>query len=357
MEEYIECLCQEIEEVGQGINLDVENKICEETEISTIYIGGGTPSYIKEKYIAQIMQTIYDNYIIEKNTEITIEINPGTVNEEKIKKYKELGINRLSIGVQSTKNKLLNMLGRIHTYEEFTNTFDLARKAGFDNINIDFMIGLPNQTMEDIEDILTETKKLNPEHISIYSLILEDGTPMSKMVENKELYIPNDDLERNMYWRIKGGLEELGYIHYEISNFAKPGMESKHNSDCWEQKEYMGFGAAAHSYIDNARFSNIDSIEEYIKNYKEDKIENNFIFHEKQNLEAKMKEYMILGLRKITGIDCSKFENNFSKDVFEVFSKEIEKLIKEELIEIDDGYIKLSDRGIDLANIVWEEFV
>ena len=160
MEEYIECLCQEIEEVGQGINLDVENKICEETEISTIYIGGGTPSYIKEKYIAQIMQTIYDNYIIEKNTEITIEINPGTVNEEKIKKYKELGINRLSIGVQSTKNKLLNMLGRIHTYEEFTNTFDLARKAGFDNINIDFMIGLPNQTMEDIEDILSEKGKV-----------------------------------------------------------------------------------------------------------------------------------------------------------------------------------------------------
>ena len=357
IEEYIKCLCQELEEVGEGIKLDIENKVSDIIEVRTIYIGGGTPSFINEKHIEQIMQVIRENYTIQPNAEITIEVNPGTADAEKLKKYKELGINRLSIGVQSTNNNLLNMLGRIHTYEEFESTYNLARKVDFNNINIDFMIGLPNQTIEDVEDILEKVKRLNPEHVSVYSLILEEDTPLSKMVANHELYMPADELEREMYWRIKKGLENLGYTHYEISNFAKPGMEAKHNLDCWEQKEYMGFGIAAHSYVDDARFSNIENIEEYIKNYKENKQENNFILHEKQDLEAKTKEYMILGLRKIEGVDCSKFENKFSKDIFEVFEKEIEKLVREELIEIKEGKIKLSNKGIDLANIVWEEFI
>ena len=357
IEEYIKCLCQELEEVGEGIKLDIENKVSDIIEVRTIYIGGGTPSFINEKHIEQIMQVIRDNYTIQPNAEITVEVNPGTADAEKLKKYKELGINRLSIGVQSTNNNLLNMLGRIHTYEEFESTYNLARKVDFNSINIDFIIGLPNQTIEDVEDILEKVKRLNPEHVSVYSLILEEGTPLSKMVANHELYMPADELEREMYWRIKKGLENLGYTHYEISNFAKPGMEAKHNLDCWEQKEYMGFGIAAHSYVDDARFSNIENIEEYIKNYKENKQENNFILHEKQDLEEKMKEYMILGLRKIEGVDCSKFENKFSKDIFEVFEKEIEKLVREELIEIKEGKIKLSNEGIDLANIVWEEFI
>lgn len=357
IEEYIKCLCQELEEVGEGIKLDIENKVSDIIEVRTIYIGGGTPSFINEKHIEQIMQVIRENYTIQPNAEITIEVNPGTADAEKLKKYKELGINRLSIGVQSTNNNLLNMLGRIHTYEEFESTYNLARKVDFNNINIDFIIGLPNQTIEDIEDILEKVKNLNPEHVSVYSLILEEATPLSKMVANHELYMLADELEREMYWRIKKGLENLGYTHYEISNFAKPGMEAKHNLDCWEQKEYMGFGIAAHSYVDDARFSNIENIEEYIKNYKENKQENNFILHEKQDLEEKMKEYMILGLRKIEGVGCSKFENKFSKDIFEVFEKEIEKLVREELIEIKEGKIKLSNKGIDLANIVWEEFI
>ena len=357
IEEYIKCLCQELEEVGEGIKLDIENKVSDIIEVRTIYIGGGTPSFINEKHIEQIMQVIRENYTIQPNAEITIEVNPGTADAEKLKKYKELGINRLSIGVQSTNNNLLNMLGRIHTYEEFESTYNLARKVDFNSINIDFIIGLPNQTIEDVEDILEKVKRLNPEHVSVYSLILEEGTPLSKMVANHELYMPADELEREMYWRIKKGLENLGYTHYEISNFAKPGMEAKHNLDCWEQKEYMGFGIAAHSYVDDARFSNIENIEEYIKNYKENKQENNFILHEKQDLEEKMKEYMILGLRKIEGVDCSKFENKFSKDIFEVFEKEIEKLVREELMEIKEGKIKLSNKGIDLANIVWEEFI
>ncbi len=356
IEEYIKCLCTEIKEVGESIKSDIKNKK-EDVEIKTIYIGGGTPSFIDEKHIEEIMRFIYKNYSIKDNTEITIEINPGTVDRKKLQNYKELGINRLSIGVQSTNNELLKMLGRIHTYEEFKNTYNLAREIGFKNINIDFIIGLPNQTIDDIEQIITEIKELKPEHVSVYSLILEEGTEITKLVNSKKLYIPTDELERDMYWKVKRGLEELRYIHYEISNFSKPNMESKHNIDCWEQKEYMGFGVAAHSYIDGVRFSNTENIEEYINNYENNKQENNFILHEKQDKDAKMREYMILGLRKIDGIDCGKFEAKFSEDIFSIFGSEIEKLLKEELIEIDGGIIRLSDKGIDLANMVWEEFI
>lgn len=357
IDEYIRWLCFEIKEVGEGIKLDVKYKYTEETRVKTIYIGGGTPSYIETKYIKDIMKNIYENYQVEAEAEITLEINPGTINEEKLQDYKEAGINRLSIGVQETNNNLLNILGRIHTYEEFENTYMLARKVGFDNINIDFMLGLPNQKIEDIDNMLAKIKILNPEHVSVYSLILEENTPIKQLVEKKVLSIPKEDIERDMYWKIKRGLEEQGYVHYEISNFAKPNKESKHNISCWEQKEYMGFGVGAHSYVDGARFSNIDSIEEYIENYKNDKQENNFEFHEKQNKEMKMKEYMILGLRKINGVACDKFETKFSEDVFNIFGKEIEKLLNLELIEIEESSIRLSEKGIDLANLVWEEFV
>lgn len=357
IEEYMKWLCTEIKEVGEGIRLDIENKYIDDVKVKTIYIGGGTPSYIDETYIKEIMQSIYEYYQVEKDAEVTIEINPGTVNETKLQAYKKAGINRLSIGVQEVNNELLNMLGRIHTYEEFKNTYELARRVGFNNINIDFMLGLPNQTIEDIVHILSEIQELKPEHVSVYSLILEEDTPIKKLVDKNRLIMPKEEIERDMYWKIKNGLEEQGYIHYEISNFAKKGKESKHNMDCWNQKEYMGFGVGAHSYIDGARFSNIDDIKEYIENYKNNKQENNFELHEKQKQETKMKEYMMLGLRKIKGIDCNQFETKFSKDVFDIFGKEIEKLLKEELIEVEEGSIRLSTKGIDLANLVWEEFV
>ena len=357
IDEYINCLCVEIKEVGEGIKRDIENKYTDEVEVKTIYIGGGTPSYIESKHIKAIMKCIFEHYQVEKDAEITIEINPGTVNELKLKEYKESGINRLSIGVQSTNNELLNMLGRIHNYEKFENTYKLARKVGFSNINIDFMLGLPNQTIKDIEQILSEVQRLNPEHISVYSLILEEDTPITKLVNQNKLIMPKEEIEREMYWKIKKGLEKQGYIHYEISNFSKKNMESKHNIDCWSQKEYMGFGAGAHSYMDGARFSNTDNIQDYIKNYKNNKPENNFILNEKQDEKSKMQEYMMLGLRKINGIDSNQFEIKFEKDVFDIFGKEIEKLLNQELIEVEDGYIRLSNKGIDLANLVWEEFI
>lgn len=357
IEEYIKCLCLEIAEVGEGVKLDIESKLTDEIIVKTIYIGGGTPSYIDSEYIRKVLDTIFNNFNVDKNAEITLEINPGTVNEEKILKYKQMGINRLSIGVQSANDNLLKMLGRVHSYEEFEESYNIIKNAGFDNINIDFMIGIPNQTIQDINIMLEKIESLKPTHISTYSLIVEENTQIDKRIKNKELILPNDDIEREMYWKVKETLEKMGYIHYEISNFAIPGYEAKHNLDCWEQKEYMGFGVSAHSYTDKTRFSNIDNVEEYIENTKNDKLENNFIFHEKQGKVSQMKEYMMLGLRKIEGVECIKFETKFNKDVFEVFDKEIEKLLNEELITIENGNIKLTNKGIDLANLVWEEFV
>ena len=355
--EYIKWLKIEIGEVGNGNKLDYESGRDDLVVINTIYIGGGTPSVLEPEQIQEIMETIKNSFQIEKNAEITIEINPGTVDEEKLRIYKESGINRISIGLQSTHDRLLKKLGRIHTYQDFLETYNLARKIGFKNINVDLMLGLPNQTIHDLEDSIREIITLKPEHISVYSLIIEEGTPFEKKVLNNEMKLPDDELERKMYWKTKEMLQKAGYIHYEISNFAKKGYESKHNTNCWNQEEYIGVGVAAHSYTNNVRYSNIDSIEGYIENYKTGDISNNFIFHEKQDKNAKMKEFIMLGLRKIEGVSINKFKSKFAENPIYVFRNELEKLVNEELLEIDGDVIKLTDKGLDLANLVWEEFV
>ena len=329
IKEYIETVKKEIESIKKR----AENSI-----VTTIYIGGGTPSYIEEIHIVDLLQTIKQNYNIDNNAEITIEVNPGTATKEKLEKYKSVGINRLSIGLQETENKLLKQIGRIHTYEEFLKTYKLARGVGFNNINVDLMIGLPDQTLQNIEESLNRIINLNPEHISIYSLIVEDKTPIKEKIEKGELKLPPEEIERKEYWLVKNKLEEAGYKHYEISNFAKKGRESKHNLNCWNQEEYLGFGVAAHSYFNLERYSNVENIEEYIKG-------SSYIIHEKQTKEMAMKEYMMLGLRKIDGIKISKFKNKFVDNPIIIFKKELNELVEKELLEID------------LANAVWEEFV
>ena len=357
IKEYIKWVKYELAQIGITNRIDYENGKDDLAVINTIYIGGGTPSFIDSQHIIEIVQTIQANFEVESNAEITIEVNPGSVTEEKLQDYHNCGINRISIGLQSSKETLLKQLGRIHTYEEFENTITLARKVGFKNINVDLMIGLPNQTMEDIEDSIIKIINYNPEHISVYSLIVEEGTPIYNDIECKKMILPEDEFERKEYWFVKEKLEESGYHHYEISNFAKPGYESKHNMNCWKQKEYIGVGAAAHSYTNDARYSNVDTIEEYIQNYQEGKEIDNFIFHEKQTKESKMKEYMMLGLRKIQGIQIQEFKSQFGENPIYVYHKELEKLINQELLEIDGDTIKLTNKGIDLANLVWEEFV
>ena len=339
VEKYIETLKQEIKENAS-----------KEYEISTIYIGGGTPSYIENKHITEILETIKQNYNVSENAEITIEVNPGTASEEKLKDYAKAGINRMSIGLQTCNNNLLKMIGRIHTYEEFLDTYKMAKTIGFENINVDLMIGLPKQTLEDVTDSLEKIISLEPKHISVYSLIVEEGTIIERKIESGELELPSEEVERKEYWQVKNTLEKNGYKHYEISNFAKQGYESKHNMNCWEQKEYLGFGVAAHSYMNGKRFSNVETIEEYLQ-------KNERIIHEEQDVENQKKEYMLLGLRKINGVKILSFKNKFGANPIMEFKDELNKLVKEKLIEIDLDEIKLTNKGIDLANIVWEEFV
>ena len=345
---YIKALIKEIK------NYAKENK---DIIVKTIYIGGGTPSYINETYIKEIIETIKNNYNIAKEAEITIEVNPGTANKKKLELYYKLGINRLSIGLQSTNDNLLKLIGRIHNFEDFLETVHIAQSIGFKNINADLMIGLPNQNILDIEETLNSLINLELTHISVYSLIIEPNTPIEKQINLGKLKLPDEEIERYMYWYAKRKLEENGYLHYEISNFAKPLYRSKHNLDCWNQKEYKGFGISASSYENSIRYTNIDDINLYIKNIEKNNFKENYVIEEKQDKEMMMKEYMLLGLRKITGVNIKEFIKKFEVSPLYKFNKELSKLLKEGLIVADENSIRLSKKGLDLANIVWQEFV
>lgn len=307
-------------------------------EYKTIYFGGGTPSYIDEKYILDVLKTLN----CKNAQEITIEVNPGTVTKEKLKCYLENGINRLSIGLQATQNDILKNIGRIHTLEEFEKTYQNARSVGFKNISVDLMFGLPNQTLDNVKESLEYIVKLNPEHISCYSLIVHNN-----IFKN----LPNDEEERGMYYKIVKTLKEVGYIHYEISNFAKPTFESKHNLVYWNQGEYVGVGAGASSYIDKTRYTNVCSIFKYIENFQNRTIE------EVQDKEAQEREYIILKTRLIDGLEIEEMNQKFGIDVCEKYKTQLDKMIKYELLEKENGRIKLTSKGLDLANVVWEEFV
>ena len=381
VENYVEAAKTEINNYFQ------DKTILVRYTVTTIYIGGGTPSYIESKYICEIMEVLENNLKQNKvkfeDMEITIEVNPGTVNKEKLEQYRKAKINRLSIGLQSTNNEMLKQIGRIHTYEQFLETYQMAKEVGFDNINVDLMIGLPNQTIEDIKRSLKEVIELNPTHISVYSLIIEEGTIIAQKIENHQLEEMDEELERNMYWYVKNTLELNGYTHYEISNFAKEGKESKHNLNCWRQKEYIGIGLASHSYLNYVRYTNTSEMEQYItrmnnlneqivkdilelSNNKKKKanveenekhIETVYEIEEVQELEERKREYMLLSLRTIEGVAISKFKEKYIDNPIFLYRKELEKLVEEKLVMIDGDDIRLTNKGLDLANLVWEEFI
>lgn len=350
VKEYINCMIKEI----QSYDLKKYN-------ITTIYIGGGTPSFIESDYIKEIINVIQNK--LEKNDtrwediEITIEANPGTVTLEKLNDYKTAGINRISLGLQAAQDRLLKQIGRIHNYKDFLEAYELLKRVGFNNINVDLMIGLPNQSIKDLKESLEKIIKLDPNHISVYSLIIEDGTPISKLLDEEKIKLPDEEIERQMYWYVKNKLELNGYNHYEISNFSKKGKESKHNLNCWKQKQYIGIGAAAHSYFKDIRYSNTNNIEEYIKNIKENNIEKNKKIEEKQTIEDKKNEFMMLGFRMIEGVDIADFKAKFVDNPLYVYREKIKKLTDEGLIEVDLNNIKLTNKGLDLANVVFEEFI
>ena len=357
-EKYVKKLIEEIEE-----NRD----LLKNNFISTIYIGGGTPSSIKPEFIKKILDKIYEiceiSQISEKiKIETTIEVNPGTTTRNNLQLYKNCGINRLSIGLQSTNDTILETIGRIHNYKQFLDTYKWAKEAGFKNINVDLMLGLPGQDIETLKESLENIVNLQPmpNHISVYSLIVEEGTKIEQNINLGKLKLPDDEEERKQYHYTKNYLELNGYKHYEISNFAKPGFESKHNMNCWKQKQYVGFGVAAHSYVNGIRYANTTDLKEYL-NIKENPKEKNFkkikTVEEKQNKFDMEKEFMMLGLRKLEGISISKFEEKFGENPIYLFRNELQKLVEENLLEVDLDDIRLTNKGLDFANLVWEEFV
>lgn len=331
-----------------------------ENIISTIFLGGGTPSLLKGEEIKELLDAIFEAYFVQEGAEITIEANPETLTKEKLKVYRNLGINRLSMGLQSTEEEQLKRLGRIHTYKKFLESYALAREVGFENINVDLMSALPFQTKEEWEETLRKIVNLNPkpEHISAYSLIIEEGTEFFKIKE--QLSFPDEEEDRQMYWKTKEFLEKEGYHRYEISNYALPEKESRHNQIYWTLGEYLGLGLGAASYRNGSRFKNTENLQEYFAFFENNMIkEASEIQKEVHTLskEEKMEEFMFLGLRRMKGISEKRFLNLFQKDIMEVYGEKIEKGVQIGVLWRKDGRIGLTERGIDVSNMVLAEFL
>lgn len=334
--------------------------------ITSIFFGGGTPSMVDSHYIVDTLSTIYSSFNVADNAEISIECNPGTLTLNKLKDYKACGINRLSIGLQSANNPELEVIGRIHTYEQFLESFKLVKEAGFDNINIDVMSALPGQTIVSYIDSLKKIVDLQPTHISAYSLILEEGTPLYDMINsntddisqphsNVKLTLPSEDDEREMYYQTAVILKENGYEQYEISNFSKPNHHCRHNCLYWKRGEYFGFGLGSSSYINDVRYKNVSDFDTYIQNSSSPAS----IHAEEAHIsrDDAMSEFMYLGLRFTEGVDSYEFMEEFGVTLEDVYGKEITKLISLDLlVKTDKGY-KLTKYGIDVSNYAMSFFV
>ena len=349
--DYVSAMIQEIQSYQE---------LSGEYEVQTIFLGGGTPSLLTPEQIEKIFTTIYHIFSVNENAEITMEMNPGTVDIEKLRAMKAAGVNRLSIGLQSAQNEELKMLGRIHTYEEFLETWRLTEQAGFKNRNIDLMSALPGQTMESYEDTLSKVLALEPEHISAYSLILEEGTVFYDWYEKGKLdrgawKLPSEEEEYAMGELTIQRLAEAGMHRYEISNYAKSGKECRHNLGYWDRVEYLGIGAGSSSLIKGERFDHIRDRKAYIE-----KIRNGepiLIDREILSVESQMEEFMYLGLRKIEGVSRTDFQNYFGKNVDDVYGEILDKLEEEQLLEFSGDRIRLTHRGMDVSNCVLAEFL
>ncbi len=328
-------------------------------QVSTVFIGGGTPSILESEQITELMKTLYQSFHIEENAEITMEINPGTVTFSKLRAIKEGGVNRLSIGLQSTQNDELKALGRIHTYEEFVESYTMIRQSGFSNVNIDLMSALPEQTSKSYEETLHRVMALEPEHISAYSLIVEEGTPFGDAGDALLDLLPDEEEERKMYERTKEILLEKGYERYEISNYAKPGFYSRHNDSYWTRKNYLGLGLGASSLIENHRFTNTSDMESYLKVSKMMPFEEWFYRNSEEilTLDAQMEEFMFLGLRRMQGIDAEVFYKQFHKDIASVYGAVLKEHLREGLIRKTPKGYALTDQGIDLSNYVMSAYL
>ena len=342
---YIEALNKEIISLREKHN---------NLEINTIFIGGGTPSVLEADELECLLKEVA-KLNMAKDIEYSMECNPGNLTEEKLEVMKNYGVNRISIGLQAKQDNLLKGLGRIHNYKTFKENFLLAKKVGFNNINVDLMFGLPNQRLNEWEETLREIISLEPAHISAYSLIIEEGTAFYNLYENDKLKLPTEEEERKMYHLAKKILEENGFNQYEISNYAKEGKECRHNLAYWNMDNWIGVGSAAASYINGKRIKNISSVEEYINSINEKGEAVEEIINNSKN--DNMEEFMFMGLRKINGIDENEFKKRFSMNINDVYGEILNKYIDEGLLIRDSGRIFLSEKGIEISNIIMADFL
>ena len=368
--DYTDALLKEIAYYGKQMK---------EYLISTIYIGGGTPSWLDENKMLLILDTIYKNFQVSRDAEISMECNPGTLTMSKLKRYRMAGVNRLSIGLQSADDEELKILGRIHTFSQFLKTYEMARETGYSNINVDLISGIPYQTTEKFYKTLQKVVRLKPNHISSYSLIIEKGTPFYDAYKFDAVkqeagmpteVLPNEDEVYRMYKLTQQYLTEAGYEHYEISNFAHPGFECQHNIGYWTRKDYLGLGLGAASLVDNVRYSNIRDLHTYIQNTKNIVLynfpqENGAMeigtnLHESVDVvsrKAQMEEYMFLGLRLKNGVTRENFQKEFGVPIDGIYKEVMDNLKKNELLDVSAGRIRLTDKGMDLGNFAMSQFL
>lgn len=358
-----------------------------EYQVSSIFFGGGTPTILEGYQLAAILETVKEHFNITTDAEITAECNPGTLTAGKAEKLVQAGFNRLSMGLQSADDRELQLLGRIHNFAQFLESYDLARKAGFRNINVDLMSALPGQTLKSWQDTLQKVTALRPEHISAYSLIIEEGTPFyERFAEDERIreegghprLLPEEDVERQMYELTETFLHTKGYERYEISNYAKPGYECRHNCGYWIRKDYLGLGLGASSLVEHQRFQNTSELKTYLEQEYSPQCEDqheriaetiqlqeetgltqtgHHIHIETLDKKSEMEEFMFLGLRLMAGISRQQFEKKFQVTLNSVYGEVLRKLKGEQLIEEVAGYVRLTEHGIDVSNYVLAEFL
>lgn len=345
IKKYFEALYMEIHKLS---------KLRDMYNIKTIFIGGGTPTYVDDKYIVKLMDLIKNVITVNENAEITIEGNPGTFDKKKLINYKKVGINRLSIGLQCWQDKLLKDIGRVHTQHDFTRSYTEAISVDFKNINIDLIFGLPNQTLKDWKITLRNVCDLKPQHLSCYSLKIENGTKMYNDWKENKIFI-DDNIDREMYYYTKEYLKDRGYIHYEISNFSLPNRQCMHNLVYWELEQYIGIGLGAHSFFENKRYNNEKKIKKYIEKLLDGKAITEDII--KSDIKSIKEEFIFLGLRKIQGIDDKCYKSMFNNSIFDDYEEELNNLKDKGFIHINRDMISLTNQGLDLANFVFMTFI
>lgn len=328
----------------------------ENYQVRSVFLGGGTPSVLLDGFVGEIFQTLYEVWDISANAEITIEANPGTITRQKLIEYRTCGVNRLSMGLQSTVNQELQCLGRIHTYEQFLANYKMAREEGFRNINVDLMSALPGQNLHSYGQTLARIVKLEPEHISAYSLIIEPGTPFAEDTEILK-QLPSEEAERRMYHYTNVILQSLGYERYEISNYSKPGYACYHNQVYWTGGEYLGLGIGASSYWNEMRFHNTENPEKYIQKIKEKQIQAIREDIIPDTRRSRMEEFMFLGLRLMRGVSATDFEERFGITMQEQYGTVIDNYVEQGYLTWNQERLRLTERGIDVSNRIMADFL